>query len=505
MKVKTPRSLDPTDGVCAILIRDIPHVIAIKDFSRKLLGCHSVGDVSNYEKTNVMYIDTSSTRYNLIRLAASRVGWKESEGNFPDIVWIDTAITPSMVRELQGISRINHFPGMQIICKKLEFALAMEGAKKLFPKQYRFIPKTYTSYAHYIKSAQQLAGSMWYIAKPDAGCMGKGVYLTHNPKREHFTDDSVLQEYVKRPLLIDGHKFDMRLFVVVWSVSPLTLYIHKKGFLRLCTEQYQLPSKQNYDNMLIHLTNYAINKSSKKYAANSKYGGSESGSKRSLDFLFNYIETIGGDSDKVWDEICSLIVKTVLPVASHLNSVYCRTFSDDPNQRCFEVLGFDVLLDRELNPWLLEVNHRPSLSCQSDFDYHIKKNLIEDVLRLLSVSSTSRPASHLVPEDLQCVYPTCSDQLSLIYRDIENGLSDRKLSSPVRQTPKPPSKNRTKSPSASVKPLKWRPQSSGLPTRNLLNPPKLQLHSALSSTYRNVKQRRSGSAGLYYTQGGKYL
>lgn len=35
---------------------------------------------------------------------------------------------------------------------------------------------------------------------------------------------------------------------------------------------------------------------------------------------------------------------------------------------CFEILGFDILVDEKLNPWLIEVNHTPSFTCGSPLD-----------------------------------------------------------------------------------------------------------------------------------------
>jgi tubulin polyglutamylase TTLL5 len=52
---------------------------------------------------------------------------------------------------------------------------------------------------------------------------------------------------------------------------------------------------------------------------------------------------------------------------------------------CFELLGFDILIDDKLNPWLLEVNLSPSLSCDSLLDSKIKGNLIADLLNLAGV------------------------------------------------------------------------------------------------------------------------
>jgi tubulin polyglutamylase TTLL6/13 len=53
---------------------------------------------------------------------------------------------------------------------------------------------------------------------------------------------------------------------------------------------------------------------------------------------------------------------------------------------CFELLGFDVMLDSNLKPWILEVNHSPSFTTDTPLDFKIKKNLIADTIRLLNLS-----------------------------------------------------------------------------------------------------------------------
>lgn len=59
---------------------------------------------------------------------------------------------------------------------------------------------------------------------------------------------------------------------------------------------------------------------------------------------------------------------------------------DIENQLCFQILGFDVMIDANMKPWLLEVNHAPSLATESPFDLKIKLKLVEDTLRLLNLS-----------------------------------------------------------------------------------------------------------------------
>jgi tubulin polyglutamylase TTLL5 len=53
---------------------------------------------------------------------------------------------------------------------------------------------------------------------------------------------------------------------------------------------------------------------------------------------------------------------------------------------CFELLGFDILIDNQLNPWLLEVNLSPSLNCDSPLDQRIKGELIADLLSMACIT-----------------------------------------------------------------------------------------------------------------------
>lgn len=53
------------------------------------------------------------------------------------------------------------------------------------------------------------------------------------------------------------------------------------------------------------------------------------------------------------------------------------------DKHCFELYGFDVLLDANLKPWLIEVNASPSLSTTTEIDRQIKMNLINDVFRIV--------------------------------------------------------------------------------------------------------------------------
>lgn len=74
----------------------------------------------------------------------------------------------------------------------------------------------------------------------------------------------IVSDYIQDPLLINGIKFDLRIYVLVTSFNPLRIYIYEEGLVRFATEPFTLDPSQ-MSNRFIHLTNYSINKYSEKY------------------------------------------------------------------------------------------------------------------------------------------------------------------------------------------------------------------------------------------------
>jgi hypothetical protein len=80
------------------------------------------------------------------------------------------------------------------------------------------------------------------------------------------------------PLLIDGFKFDMRIYVLVTSINPLEAFLYQEGFARLSTEKYSI-SEDDMDNKFVHLTNFSIQRENltedKKLTLDEQVGGSK--------------------------------------------------------------------------------------------------------------------------------------------------------------------------------------------------------------------------------------
>lgn len=68
--------------------------------------------------------------------------------------------------------------------------------------------------------------------------------------------------------MINGKKFDMRMYVLVTSFHPLRVYLYNEGLARFATEQYS-NDPNILKNKFVHLTNFSINKrNTKNYVRN---------------------------------------------------------------------------------------------------------------------------------------------------------------------------------------------------------------------------------------------
>ena len=102
----------------------------------------------------------------------------------------------------------------------------------------------------------------------------------------------------------------------------------------------------------MHLTNYAINKHSEDFIRDD-----EAGSKRRISTTNRYMREKGYDVDKMWADIDDVIIKTLISAHSVLKHNYRTCFPNHvKGSACFEILGFDVILDRKLRPYVIEVS-----------------------------------------------------------------------------------------------------------------------------------------------------
>ena len=140
---------------------------------------------------------------------------------------------------------------------------------KEFPYEYNFFPETY-HLPYELEEFEALFDdedneNQTFIMKPEVGCKGKGIFLMQDLDEIYDDEEMVAQRYIANPYLIDGLKFDLRIYVLLYGVNPLHIYIYDEGMARFATEIYQYPTQANMDNMFMHLTNYSINNKARNY------------------------------------------------------------------------------------------------------------------------------------------------------------------------------------------------------------------------------------------------
>lgn len=136
-----------------------------------------------------------------------------------------------------------------------------------------------------------------YLEENNSSTMIKSMVDSENPdhkKRQFRIRDAqysystnkssnysfIIQKYIERPLLIEGRKFDIRVWVLF--THELKVYFFKEGYVRTSSSAYSL-QEDTFENANVHLTNNAI----QKYGED--YGKYEEGNQLSFKFLNSYV------------------------------------------------------------------------------------------------------------------------------------------------------------------------------------------------------------------------
>ncbi|KAF0694747.1 Aste57867_14423 [Aphanomyces stellatus] len=355
-----------------------------------------------FKKSRKVVVDVSLCRYAIIKRCLKArdfrlVREKKADVEW-DIWWSDRGELLKDARRLNAFQKVNHFPSMEDICRKDFLANNLNAMRKLLPDDFDFFPRSFLMPSERMDLQQYMAQDKkgaTYIVKPRTLCQGKGIRLVQAFQTLSPTEPCVVQKYIHNPLLIDGFKFDLRIYVFVYSVDPLRVYIFRNGLARFCTTPFAPPTRANLHQTRMHLTNYAINKKSKSFV---KSTDESQGSKRSLAFVMAHLAKLEFDADVVWDDICAIVLKTLLAIQPRLAASYRNFFgTDDAKGRqwgpaAFEILGFDIMLDERGKAWMVEVNHAPSFAGDSKLDKQIKTPLIALALDLLDVTNQRKRA-----------------------------------------------------------------------------------------------------------------
>lgn len=361
------------------------------------------------KKKELVLFNTTFCSYSVVVAAATARGWKPQKANGKtfhnfNVHWLDEAGCAEYPTKIMAWMKVNHFPATRsVLSRKSRLAKTMSLMHKMFPQDYGFVPDTWClpeDLPELTKEYEKHNGSRVFIAKPDYGTQGRGIFLTNDLQQlktsccESSVSSWVVQRYIDNPLLIEGMKFDLRLYLLLTSklgnkgeLIP-RYFLYRDGLVRLCTAEYEAPRIENMTNSMMHLTNYSINKRSEDFVQNDGVDDG-TGNKRKLTWFMDYVEENHGTKvrDKLWNQLRGFCVKMCLAAHPFQEQEYNNRFPEDLSAgiygcRCFEILGIDVMIDNHLRPYLIEVNHLPSFATDSPLDLEIKEKVISQSLDL---------------------------------------------------------------------------------------------------------------------------
>lgn len=267
-----------------------------------------------------------------------------------DVVWVVTGDdVERRAAALKPRQWLSHVPGLPVVCTKQGLAEALAFADEDFP----WAPKTW------LLPRDQCAMLAFckkhplrpLIYKPSDAGMAESVFLMMgeaDAQRKTSImrcDAAIAQLYIERPLLIDGRKCDLRLFVVLFCPEAGASWraaLFREGLVRICAEPYAPASRSTLHKVATHLTNTAIS---------SLQSGSNAGT--CTESLADMANRLGQDTwAGTWQSIRTVVGRVMALCQLQVPASHCR---------CFQIVGVDVLLDDELRPHLLELNDLVSL------------------------------------------------------------------------------------------------------------------------------------------------
>ena len=353
-----------------------------------LENSESISVISNFNSLNLnpvnYYFKLLGNECLLVKKLLEDNGFIQCRGNEEwTIAWSSGHIKLNSFEKLHKYQKMNHFPRSNELTRKDLLYKNLSKLKELFPgTKFDFLPESYILPNEYtfLKDKMDKNPNQLWIIKPVASSQGRGIFLTKNISEIPNNYSMIASRYISNPFLINRKKFDLRIYAFVTSIKPLRIYRFNEGLTRFSANNYN----SDKNDRCAHLTNYAVNKNNKNYIQNNQpFEIDYNSSKWTLTSLRQYLEEHNIDSNLLFDKIDDIIIKTLISCENNLVSAISKYCAFQEN--CFELYGFDILIDDNLNCWLMEVNLSPNLHFDAPIDLKIKGEMIAEIFDIIRI------------------------------------------------------------------------------------------------------------------------
>lgn len=320
----------------------------------------------------------------------ARRGWERTTGDDWDLDWTFGLHEPTRYRKARLDQRLNHFPGIVTQHSKDELAYFLHQAQQRAGSDFDFSPQTFSMPYQFDawRSAACDSAAIW-IRKPKRGAKGFGVRVITDVDAEVPDETSIIQRYIENPLITAEypHKHIIRVYVALTSLDPLIAYVHPRTFVRFASRPYGTSLAKLAD-PIRHVTNPSVQLTNPDL----------DGGIRIMQWLefCELLERDGRDPTPLWTRIRTMLARTLAAHRGPMSLVTERHL--DNAAPCFELLGYDVMINDQLEPNLIECNMSPLLSIRGaqgspDRATHesVKRPVISDLLSLAGITADARP------------------------------------------------------------------------------------------------------------------
>ena len=254
-----------------------------------------------------------------------------------------------------------------------------DSIKDLLPEIENILKKLSVNLPQYVLEGSK---NVW-IVKPGGLSRGRGVHcidqLNDILSNVKPCNQTIIQKYIENPLVINGRKFDIRQWVLVTDLNPLTVWLFETPYVRFGAENYHI---DDFKNVFSQLTGNSIAKHSDKFNT----GEIEGDMWENAQFREFLKKTYGGDP---WIEIQKKIEKIVIL------SLECAKHKLFNRKNNFEVFGFDIMLDDKLNVYIIEINASPDWTYSTKVTEKLVKIASDDIMKVV----LDLPQENLKPEN----------------------------------------------------------------------------------------------------------
>ena len=286
---------------------------------------------------------------------------------------------------------VNHLPNISYLTNKVNLTQTLtkiQGSDFFYPKTFIYDTKDEFIKTKLIKFMNSISPN-FAIVKPGNLHSGQDIrifdntfdivrYIEKNEKHnQRIKGVYIVQEYINNPLLYQGRKFDIRVYVLI--TDDYDIYINSYGYIRTSSEKYTYKIgngvSDNWEkDKFVHITNIAVQKYSKNFGKYEKDNylplSTEIDGVNIFDYFF-----------PVWKEIINLILLNIkndlIYLPKELNEEVRSDLVITNRKKYFELLGFDFMVDDNLNTKLLEININPGPT-----EFREKKQMVNDLMKI---------------------------------------------------------------------------------------------------------------------------